>query len=70
MKIFNIKDRKNSLIHLLSEDKFIWILYDLSKKKDNKNVLFGKTIENKQILNIIFEIINKNEKKCSINSFI
>ena len=71
-QILNISDKKNnSLEFLLSEDKFIWVLFDKKKKNDKEIVLFGNINENKNILyNDIFEILNINEKNSSINTFI
>ena len=69
MKLFNISDSKNYETKLLSEEEFIWVLYNNSKKSDKPVILFGNKIENEKILYNIFEIIDKNEKNSSINTF-
>ena len=69
MKLFNISDSKNYETKLLSEEEFIWVLYNNSKKSDKPVVLFGNKIENEKNLYNIFEIIDKNEKNSPINTF-
>ena len=68
MKIMNISNKNvQDITKFLSEEKFIWIVYD--NKTNDKNILFGDKIEKEKMLYNIFEIINKKES-CSMNSFL